>query len=184
MNNGNVVEESALVASAKEGDSAAFDMIANRYQGFLNAYISSLPVSPSEREDLMQEALIGLLRAVRSYDAEKAGFATYVSACVKNSVVSYLRRYGRQSKALLVNDVSAFNEDYDPNTPELRFIDLETTAQLQEKVFSVLSPYETKVFEMYLAETPYALIAKRLSKNEKSIDNAIQRIKSKLKKLV
>ena len=184
MNNGNVMEENALVASAKEGDNNAFDLLASRYQGFLNAYISSLPVLPSEKEDLMQEALIGLLRAVRSYNSEKAGFSTYVSACVKNSVISYLRKYGKQNKALPMEDVVSVGGDCDTNTPELQFIDLETTAQLQEKVFSVLSPYETKVFEMYLAETPYALIAKRLNKNEKSIDNAIQRIKSKLKKLV
>ena len=184
MNMGNIIEENALVASAKEGDSDAFDLLASRYQGFLSSYISSLPVLPSEREDLMQEALIGLLRAVRSYNSEKAGFSTYVSACVKNSVISYLRRYGRQHVAFPIEDVSSLNGDYDTNTPELQFIDLETTAQLQQKVFSVLSPYETQVFEMYLAETPYALIAKRLNKNEKSIDNAIQRIKSKLKKLV
>ncbi len=178
------MEESALVASAKEGDSDAFDLLASRYQGFLSSYISSLSVLPSEKEDLMQEALIGLLRAVRSYDTEKAGFSTYVSACVKNSVISYLRRYGRQNKVLPMEDVSSAGGDYDANTPELHFIDHESTAQLQQKVFSVLSPYETKVFEMYLAETPYALIAKRLNKNEKSIDNAIQRIKAKLKKLV
>ncbi len=180
----NVIEENDLVASAKDGDSSAFDVLANRYHGFLSSYVSSLSVQASEREDLMQEALIGLLRAVRSYDSEKSGFATYVSACVKNSVLSYLRRYGRQNKAVPVDDVATLYEDYDGDTPELRLIDLETTAQLQEKVFSVLSPYEQKVFEMYLAETPYASIAKRLNKNEKSIDNAIQRIKSKLKKLV
>lgn len=180
----NFLEENKLVASAKGGDSDAFDMLAERYKGFLTSYVSSLSVHPSERDDLMQEALIGLLKAVRSYDAEKASFSTYVTACVKNSVVSYLRHYGKQSRAVPVDDVASFNSDYDGDTPELRFIDLETTARLQEKVFSVLSPYETKVFEMYLAETPYALIAKHLGKNEKSIDNAIQRIKSKLKKLV
>lgn len=184
MDKGCNVEENALVASAKEGDSDAFDVLASRYHGFLSGYVASLPVNPSEKEDLMQEALIGLLKAVRSYDTTKSSFATYVSACVRNSVVSGLRRYGKQSKEVPVEDVVAVGVTSASDTPELRFIDLETTAQLQEKVFSVLSPYETKVFEMYLAEVPYALIAKRLNKNEKSIDNAIQRIKAKLKKLV
>lgn len=177
------LEENALVASAKEGDSDAFDMLASRYHGWLSAYIGSLSVHPSERDDLMQEALIGLLRAVRSYDSSKAGFSTYVSACVRNSVVSYLRHYGRTNNEVPVEDVAAVSESSFV-TPEHILIDLETTAQLQEKVFSVLSPYESKVFEMYLAEVPYASIAKRLNKNEKSIDNAIQRIKAKLKKLV
>lgn len=181
---GNNEMENALVASAKGGDSDAFDQLASKYHGFLSGYVSSLTVNPAERDDLMQEALIGLLRAVRSYDSSKSGFATYVSTCVRNSVVSYMRHYGKTSKEVPVEDVVTAGSDGFAPTPELILVDLESTAQLQEKVFSVLSPYESKVFEMYLAQVPYGSIAKRLNKNEKSIDNAIQRIKAKLKKLV
>ncbi|MBR6594395.1 MAG: sigma-70 family RNA polymerase sigma factor [Clostridia bacterium] len=184
MNKDSIFEESVLVASAKEGDSDAFGALASRYHGLLYSYISSLGVDESEREDLMQEALLGLLRAVRSYDSDRSSFATYVSACVKNSITSYLRRSGRQVRSFPVEDVYSVCENGDGESPELILIDMESTAQLMKKVFSVLSPYEKKVFEMYLAEIPYASIAKRLNKNEKSIDNAIQRIKAKLKKLV
>lgn len=177
-------EENALIASAKEGDSNAFDLIASRYHGWLSSYISTLPVNLSDRDDLMQEALIGLLRAVRSFDDSRASFDTYASACVKNSVLSYLRQYGKKSKEVPVDDVVAVLDGLSSDTPERIFVDMESTAQLQEKVFSVLSPYESKVFEMYLAQVSYAVIAKRLNKNEKSIDNAVQRIKAKLKKLV
>ena len=70
------------------------------------------------------------------------------------------------------------------NSPESEYIDKESSAQLHDTIFSVLSTYESKVFGMYLAEISYSQIASRLGKDIKSIDNAIQRIKNKLKKLV
>lgn len=178
------VEESALIASAKGGDEAAFALLAERYHGFLQSCISSLPVPAHEKEDLMQEALIGLMRAVRSYDGVSSRFSTYVAACVRNSIVSWLRRYGKQRCEIPYDDVQELALRLEQTTPEVKLADIESTKQLHDKAFSVLSPYERTVFEMYLAEIPYAVMAKKLNKNEKSIDNAIQRIKAKLKKLV
>lgn len=184
MDNTGIVEENALVASAKNGDEAAFSVLAEKYHGFLSGYISSLSVPEREKEDLMQEALVGLLRAVRSYDGVSARFATYVSTCVRNSVISYLRRYGKHNIEIPFEDTEALAERLGVNTPEFDLVDIESTNQLHDRVFSVLSKYERAVFEMYLAEIPYAVMAKKLNKNEKSIDNAVQRIKAKLKKLV
>ena len=184
MDNTGIVEENALVASAKNGDEAAFGALAEKYHGFLSGYVSSLSVPEREKEDLMQEALVGLLRAVRSYDGVSTRFATYVSTCVRNSVISYLRRFGKQSKEIPYEDTDALAERISETAPEFNFVDIESTNQLHDRVFSVLSNYERAVFEMYLAEIPYAVMAKKLNKNEKSIDNAVQRIKAKLKRLV
>lgn len=184
MDKTGIVEESALVASAKNGDDKAFDALAQRYHGLLSSFVASLSVPGPEREDLMQEALIGLLRAVRSYDGVSACFGTYVVACVRNSVVTGLRRYGKQKQEVPYDDVGTLIDGFEFETPELQYFDIESTNQLQDRVFSALSKYERAVFEMYLAEIPYAIMAKKLNKNEKSIDNAIQRIKAKLKKLV
>ncbi len=184
MENTVLVEENALVASAKGGDEAAFVTLAEKYHGFLSGYVSSLSVPEREKEDLMQEALISLLRAVRSYDGVSSRFATYVAACVRNSVISCLRRYGKQQNEVLYDDVEALAEQIEQATPEIELLDVEGTSRLHDRVFSVLSDYERTVFEMYLAEIPYAVMAKKLNKNEKSIDNAVQRIKAKLKKLV
>jgi len=184
MKKSGIVEESALVASAKSGDDKAFGVLAQRYHGLLSSYVASLSPSVPEREDLMQEALIGLLRAVRSYDGVSACFGTYVAICVRNSVITGLRRCGKQKQEVPYDDLGPLTDGTALETPELQYFDIESTNQLQDRVFSALSKYERAVFEMYLAEIPYAIMAKRLNKNEKSIDNAIQRIKAKLKKLV
>lgn len=184
MDINDVAKENALVASAKSGDEAAFASLAEKYHGFLSGYVSSLSVPEREKEDLMQEALIGLLRAVRSYDGVSSRFATYVAACVRNSVITSLRRYVKQRKEVPYDSAEAIANQADPGTPELTLVDIETTNLLHDRIFSVLSKYERAVFEMYLAEIPYAVMAKKLNKNEKSIDNAVQRIKAKLKKLV
>ena len=184
MNNTAVVEENALVASAKNGNDEAFRLLVDKYNGFLIGYIRSLQVPASEHDDLMQEALVGLLRAVRTYDGVSSKFATYVATCVRSSVVSGLRKYGKQSMEVVSDDVEALMQSSETLTPELQLLDIESTNQLYDRVFSALSKFEGAVFEMYLAEIPYAIIATRLNNNEKSIDNAIQRIKAKLKKLV
>jgi len=178
-----VVEENALVASAKSGNDEAFKQLADRYNGMLTSYVMSLSVPESERDDLMQEALVGLLRAVRTYDGVSSKFSTYVSACVRNSVVSWLRKYSRRKHEVISEDVEALAVD-NRSTPEFQSLDRESTSQLYDSFFSVLSKFEAAVFELYLAEIPYSDIAKRLNKNEKSVDNALQRIKAKLKKLV
>lgn len=179
------VDENDIVASARDGDCEAFEVLVKRYQRFINGYVSSLNVPESEKDDLVQEGLIGLLRAVRTYDGKSAQFSTYSSICVKNSIVSALRKYNRESGYLLTDDLQEIpleGESFD--SPELSLIDRESTNLLLDKIFSALSPLEAEVFELYLAEVPYAVIAKRLNKNEKSIDNALQRIKAKLKRLV
>lgn len=178
------VDDSVLIASAKRGDGTAFALLAERYHGLLKSCVSSLPVSAHDKEDLMQEALIGLMRAVRSYDGVSSKFSTYVSACVRNSIVTWLRRYGKQRCEIPYEDVQQLALRLEQTTPEIKLVDIESTSQLHDKAFSVLSPFERTVFEMYLAEIPYAVMAKKLNKNEKSIDNAMQRIKAKLKKLV
>lgn len=184
-------DDKALVKAAQNGDSLAITMLVVKYHSFLDKYVGLLNVPVRYKEDFIQEGLIGLLKAVRTYDEEKGfTFSTYAWRCIKNSVISELRRYERNG---IRNEVSVseipdgvleeITGDF-YNSPENEYIDKESSAQLHDTIFSVLSTYESKVFGMYLAEIPYSLIASRLGKDIKSIDNAIQRIKNKLKKLV
>ncbi len=182
MTDGKENKENALIASAKAGSDVAFEALADRYKGLLKRYVNALDVPESERDDLMQEAFLGLLRAVRTFDGVSSAFATYATTCVKNSVYSGLRRYGHRRNEVSLDGVELIEEVLD--SPEMALIDMETTNGLHNKFVSVLSSFEKKVFEMYLAGMPYAAIAKTLGKSEKSIDNALQRIKAKLKKLV
>ena len=128
----------------------------------------------------MQEALIGLLRAVRTYDESSASFKTYASSCIRNALVSALRK---ESRRLTSNPVSwdAAAEDLPSGeTPESALIDRESSSILYNKIFSVLSAFEKNVFHCYLANMSYAEIAALLDKDEKSIANAITRIRRKL----
>ncbi len=183
MTDGKVIEENALVASAKAGSDVAFETLAAQYSGLLRRYVVTMDIPEAEREDLMQEAFLGLLRAVRTFDGVSSGFATYATTCVKNSVISGLRRYGHYRNEVSLDGVEVAEEAV-LESPEIALIDVETTNGLHDRFVSVLSKYEKTVFEMYLADVPYAAMARELGKNEKSIDNAIQRIKAKLKKLV
>lgn len=173
-----------LAKKAKEGDSLSFALLAYKYHRFLLKYVSSFDVPYTEREDLMQEGLIGLLKAVRSYDGVSSAFTTYAFHCIKSHIISALRRYNRQAKSSSAEQSIERNTLEQSISPETEFIDKESTKQLHDKFFSVLSSYESKVFEMYLADIPCSEIAARLNKDGKSVENALQRIKSKLKKLV
>lgn len=185
------IDDIALIDAARNGDSLAITMLVVKYHGFLDKYVGLLNVPTRYKEDLIQEGLIGLLKAVRTYDESKGfTFSTYAWRCIKNSVISELRRYERFG---IKNEVSMDEISQGvleeilgsaSNSPESEYIDKESSSQLHDTIFSVLSTYESQVFGMYLAEIPYSEIASRLGKDIKSIDNAIQRIKNKLKKLV
>ena len=182
-----------MVAAAKNGDDSAFTELAEKYKGLLEKYAQSLtePFVDSlpfcDTDDLMQEALCGLMGAVRTYDGVSSKFSTYAASCVHNSVVSYLRKHNKPGYSYVKGGLDSLENvatDNIKDSAELQVIDIESTTILYNKIISVLSAFERKVFELYLAEIPYAVIAKKLNKNEKCVDNAIQRIKAKLKKLV
>jgi RNA polymerase sporulation-specific sigma factor len=183
--------EKKLLEEAKNGDSLAITLLVIKYRAFLDKYVGLLNVPIRYKEDFIQEGLIGLLKAVRSYDITKEfSFSTYAWRCIKNSVITELRKFERRGikNEISMDDitegtleeVTAMSE----TSPENKYIDMESSSQLHDTIFSVLSTYEAQVFAMYLSEIPYSMIASRLGKDVKSIDNAIQRIKNKLKKLI
>ncbi len=184
-------DENDLVEAARNGDSLAITMLVVKYHGFLDKYVGLLNIPVRYKDDYIQEGLIGLLKAVRTFDSERGfSFSTYAWRCIKNSIISEMRRNERNGSK---NEISMDEipggvlEEFlgvVATSPEDEYIDKESSAQLHDTIFSVLSTYESQVFGMYLAEIPYSLIASRLGKDVKSIDNAIQRIKNKLKKLV
>ena len=89
--------EDRLIVQVKAGSSEAFAALAHRYIPLIKKLVGAAGVPPSERDDLTQEGLIGLLRAVRSYDNESSSFSTYASLCIKHSIISALRKYSRVS---------------------------------------------------------------------------------------
>ena len=150
-------------------------------QKMLAAY--SLP--SAEYDDLIQEAAIALFTSASAFDEGKGvTFGLYAKICIKNRLVSYINsRYG---KHLQFTDMSLddIGDEVSPDiTPEQTIIDKESIENLRYEIDKVLTPLESSVFWLYLVGTPYSDIASALSKSTKSVDNAIHRIKVKLRKL-
>ncbi len=89
--------EAALIAEAKSGSALAFERLAESYKRVLEYHINRLNPPPDLYDDLFQEGLIGLLKAVRSYDGKTSSFATFASLCVRNSIISGIRKLSKQA---------------------------------------------------------------------------------------
>lgn len=135
-----------------------------------------------ERDDLYQEALLALLRALHSYDPQKSSFRTYSAACVRRQIYSALRAGLRQKNRALLDYVSFDDLDFvSVDGPESDWIQQEELRDRREKAFSALSPFENAVLGFYLRGLSYREIAEKLGKTEKSIGNALSRVRSKLR---
>lgn len=184
----NVKTPEELLEGAKDGDSNAFEEIAARYQGMINAVAGSFNVPESERDDLRQEGLIALYRAVCKYDKALSGFSTFASVCIKRAMLTWIRdhvsKVGRDGS--LVTEVS-LDESFenilsDENTvcPEELYISKETVKSLRSHAMKQLSDYEKCVFLMYLEEMSSSEIADSMGRTKKSVENALDRIRKKL----
>lgn len=137
-----------------------------------------------EKDDLIQEGMIGLLAAINSYNDEKgAKFATYASRCINNSVQTALRKFSRL-KDIPQNNIVALEEDYLDNqialSAEDEYLAKESVSTLTEILYEGLSSFENEVLRLHIVGCSYNEIADKLGKNSKAIDNAIQRIRKKL----
>jgi len=177
------ITEETLIASAKNGDERAFELLASSYKRVLEFHIKHFDPHPSLYDDLFQEGLIGLLKAVRSYDGKSSSFATFASLCVRNSIISGMRKYSVQTaKTITVPDFKN-EEETSPSAEEIH-LDSERVRLLYDKVYEALSAYEKSVFDMYLLDMPYETIAFATGKSVKSTSNAVYRIRNKLKQLI
>ena len=184
--------EKDIHSSAQE----AFSEITERYKNMLISLAGVYVCDGLDFEDLYQEGLIGLYKAVMLYDPERSSFSTFVYLCMKRSIISAYRSFKKsnpETTSPLSDDFSDPEDEelyagfvYSDNStnPESLFIDKETTEQLFEKIDGLLSPLENKVLRAYLADKSYDDIAEELNKSKKSVDNALLRIRNKLKGLL
>ena len=123
-------EENKMIANARAGDDESFGAIAERYRSLIGYVLGNYTIPPSERDDLLQECYIGLLKAVRTYDEKSASFSTYAVTCVRNSLLSALKKYRKETENLVLSDKM-------PNTvaasPESLIIDRESTFNLYNR---------------------------------------------------
>ena len=181
-------DDKYLVIAAKNGDNEAMAaLVAKLLPLIRKTAIRSVTGCNIDCEDLIQEGLIGLLSAVRSFDQEKeATFITYASVCISNSIRSAVRKTktGKEipdKEIISIDDASSLCSDrlFDPQN---LIIENEEVQRLKNRLDKQLSDTEQKVLKLYLFGDSYSVIAKKLLlSNEKAVDNALQRIRKKLK---
>ena len=189
------MEDSELVRLA-ETDEMALEYLLNKYKYFVRAKARSYFLIGADREDLVQEGMIGLYKAIRDYrDDRQASFRAFAELCITRQIITAIKTATRQKHKPLNSYVSLNKPIYDEESdrtlfdvilgpkvsnPEEIMIDREDLAAVEEKIGEVLSDLEWKVLELYLQGKSYQEIAEILGRRSKSIDNALQRVKTQL----
>ena len=181
--------DTQIIKLFNNGSSIAFTVLANRYLSLIHAIASKYRIEGLDADDLTQEGLLGLLAAVKTYDIDKgASFRTYAGLCVNRRFITLLKRSVGSSCKPLNDYVSLYDDGLDENrlgfseNPEEQYIENEALSFLQKSISDSLSKKENQVLTLYLAGDSYTDIADKLQLSPKSVDNALQRIRKKLRK--
>lgn len=181
-----------LVRLASQGNAGAFVELSGVYMPVLQKCAGRYAnIAGVDVEDFVQEGLFALYRAVKGYD-EKAGvqFRTYATACINNSMVSAIRAHMKDSRNVMSINIDAMDEQklhkqstmQAMHTPlEDAFIDMEDWGLRAKQINALLSQFERQVLKLYLGGLPYQQIAVDLSATTKAVDNALQRVRRKLR---
>lgn len=176
-----------MISDAQSDDEKELDYIIKSYIKSVEAIAKSYINSPVETEDLIQEGMIGLLAAVKSYNSTKgASFKTYATRCIENSIQNAIGKNTRK-KDIPNNNLVEYLEDEltvqnSVRSAEDDFIAQENVLRLTEILDERLSQFENEVLRLHIVGCNYNEIAKRLDKTPKAIDNALQRVRNKLSK--
>ena len=178
-----------LIDLVISGDSNAFSALVEKYNPMLKkilALYSTEEMSDEDVEDLSQEELIAFYRAIINFDREQndVEFGLYAKICITNSMISYKRAAAKKSNESLIGD-EEMNSIFDPDGEVSEFFQRqESERELGEQIEKTLSDYENEVWSYYVNGYSSREIATKLGSSEKSIDNAIFRIRRKLKTLL
>ncbi|MCL2105646.1 MAG: sigma-70 family RNA polymerase sigma factor [Oscillospiraceae bacterium] len=180
-------DDEALVLLVQGGGGQspkAFGLLLERITPVVKARVRSL-AGEDDAQDLTQEGMLGFLSAVSAYRPERgASFRTFASVCVSNRIVSALRRAAGGGQALLPLPEESALAEIPENDPQDIFAAMESTRRIMEAMQERLSALERGVIEAYLAGEPYELIAGRLNISAKAVDNALQRVRKKLRQFL
>ena len=190
------VDDGYLIALAKQGDHTAYDRLVRRYYGFVRLKASSYFLVGGDSDDLIQEGLVGLYKAIRDYQVEQsASFHTFAELCITRQIISAIKTATRQKQMPLNQSLSLESPSEDPTTdwnlsdilpdlggsdPEDMVLRNEDTKILHETLQQVLSDFEWHVLSGYQLGKSYREIASELRCKTKSVDNALARIKRKV----
>lgn len=186
--------DNETIDMAQLGNTEAINTIFEKYENFVFLKAKNYFLMGADKDDLIQEGMIGLLKAIRGYDKERlASFKTFASICIKRQLITAIKSANSQ-KNLALNTAIGISGETDENkeivyvkglesyisyNPEELYLTKEQINGLKNYLEKNLSSFETIVFRCMVSGLTYKDIAKRLDKKVKSVDNAIQRIKRK-----
>lgn len=195
-------KDEELVLMAQSGDDAAQEYLLDKYKSLVRAKSRAYFLIGADSEDIIQEGMIGLYKAVRDYNEEKnASFRSFAELCVNRQMITAIKAATRQKHQPLNSYVSLNKPVYEEESeqtymdflqsssgsllnPEALLIGQENKSFLEDQMVKNLSSFETRVLVLYLQGRSYFEISRVLDKPEKSIDNALQRVKKKLEKFL
>lgn len=186
MDNPEKLTDERLVALAQSGDGQATEEILRRYTLAVRGKARGFFLAGGETEDLIQEGMMGLCRAITDYKADKAnGFKSFAYLCITRRIIDAVKTSARKKNVPLNDYVSISNEwETSAFSPEEELINRENRREFMQKMSKTLSDAEFKITVMYMDGMSCAEICEATGKDAKSVDNAIQRSKKKLQKLL
>ena len=181
------IKDEELISRFKNGESEILDYLMEKYKNMVRKKARTMFLIGGENDDLIQEGMIGLFKAVRDYQPDRdAAFQTFASICVDRQIYNAIQSSNRQKHQPLNSYISLSEQDGENEehlgdnwgeNPESIIIDQENVQDLEQEITATLSPMENQVLEYYLAGNGYGEIAQIMGKTPKSIDNALQRIR-------
>ncbi len=202
MTNYESMTDEELIIALRDGDGKIIEHIIEKYKELVRRKAGSMFILGADKEDLIQEGMIGLYKAVRDYDSGRdASFYTFADLCVSRQMYKAVEAGNRKKHAPLNSYISIYEDEAENGSgdgagipemllaqagmsPEDMVIDREQAENLEMRIYDSLSDFERKVLNLRLTGLEYTAIAKILGRDEKSTDNALSRIKVKVRKIL
>lgn len=197
MANYEQMTDEQLIGKLRKGDKNIIDYIMEKYKNLVRKEANAMYLLGGENDDLIQEGMIGLFKAVQDYDVEQeTSFFSFARLCITRQMYSAIEASKRKKHSPLNSYISLYetNEEQGPlletmaagqeSNPEELLVSREYAELLETRLEEILSDLENRVLYLHLLGTDYKTIARLLDKSPKTIDNALQRIKGKTEKLL
>ncbi|WP_420806801.1 RNA polymerase sporulation sigma factor SigH [Abyssisolibacter fermentans] len=194
----NVMTDEEIVEYAKDGDNEALEYLIKKYKNFVKSKARSYFLIGADKEDIIQEGMIGLYKAIRDFKQDKlSSFRAFAELCITRQIITAIKTATRQKHIPLNSYISLNKPIYDEESdrtlmdvlsgvkitdPEELIISREELNNIENKIGEILSGLEWEVLTSYLQGKSYQEIAVELDRHVKSIDNALQRVKRKLER--
>ena len=191
------MSDEQLICRYREGDKQIMDYLMEKYKNLVRKEANAMFLLGGENDDLIQEGMIGLFKAIQDYNEKKeASFYSFARLCVTRQMYSAIEASKRKKHSPLNSYISLYDKDEDQgrlidqmeasgeSNPEELFISQEHAEVLEQKLQDSLSELEKRVLYLHVSGFDYKTIAKLLDKSDKTVDNAIQRIRGKMTKIL